>query len=258
MHRFFLPPSESSDDLLTLREGDAHHARHVLRLRPGDEVTVLDGAGAEYRCVVEGESRTVVCLKKFAMRRHPPLPWQVTLYPAVTKAKSMDWVMQKATELGVARILPVFTERSVPQFGSEEARGKTARWRDLAIEAVKQCGNPWLPRIEEPERLGPALARAEAVDLALVGSLRPARRHPRAVIEQYRAECGRNPATVTVWIGPEGDFTPAELDAVEAAGVQPFTLGPLVLRAETAALYCLAFLGYELGAGLAAQASSDH
>ncbi len=258
MHRFYLPPAERDGATLRLAAGDAHHARQVLRLRAGDEVTVLDGAGHEHRCVIEADGRREVVLRKVATRQHAPLPWQVTLYAAVTKARSMDWAMQKASELGVARVVPVLTERSVPQFGSDEARGKTERWRDLAIEAIKQCGNPWLPRIEAPARFASVLAQAEPVELALVGSLRPGRRHPREPLEQFRARHGRGPATVAVWIGPEGDFTPAELDALEAAGAAPIALGPLVLRAETAALYCLAFLSYELQPRETGQASNVH
>ena len=125
---------------------------------------------------------------------------------------------------------------------------KVKKWRLVAIEAIKQCGAAWLPHVDLPMTLKQFVARQEKLDLALVGSLQPDVRHPRECIRKYDAQYGALPRSVAVWIGPEGDFTLEELHAIQATGAQPISLGSLVLRVETAAIYCLSFLNYELGA----------
>jgi 16S rRNA (uracil1498-N3)-methyltransferase len=246
MHRFYLSPSECQDTTLTLAGTEAHHALHVLRVARGERVVVLDGAGHELLCEIRDTSRGEVSLAVQQRNRLAVLPYRLTLIQAVTKAKSMEIIVQKATELGAARLVPVLSERSVAQLEAEAAERKTEKWRSIAIEAIKQCGSPWLPEIEEPLKAGAWLARNEKFDLALVASLQPGSRHPREILQNYQAEHGRAPRQIAVWVGPEGDFTPAELGAICGAGAQPITLGPLVLRSETAAIYCLSFLSYEL------------
>jgi 16S rRNA (uracil1498-N3)-methyltransferase len=116
----------------------------------------------------------------------------------------------------------------------------------VAVEAIKQCGAAWLPKIEAPVTPAQFLARKEIFDLSLIGSLQKERRHPRECLQEFQAKHGQLPQSVGVWIGPEGDFTLEELDAIQAAGALPVSLGRLVLRVETAAIYCLSILNYEL------------
>ncbi|HEU5397280.1 MAG TPA: RsmE family RNA methyltransferase, partial [Verrucomicrobiae bacterium] len=123
---------------------------------------------------------------------------------------------------------------------------KRDKWQQVAIEAIKQCGAVWLPQVNEPVKISEFLSRPEPFDLSLVGSLQAERRHPREVFAEFEAANGRRPKTVAVWIGPEGDFAPEELRSIQNAGAHPISLGPLVLRVETAAIYCLSFLNYEL------------
>ena len=130
----------------------------------------------------------------------------------------------------------------------EGAEAKRDKWQQVAIEAIKQCGAAWLPRVEAPVALKDFLARNELPELTLVGSLQTERRHPRQVFAEFQSRNGRQPAGAGVWIGPEGDFTLAELQMIEAAGARPITLGNLTLRVETAAIYCLSLLNYELSA----------
>lgn len=248
MHRFFLLPEACQGAQLTLTGAEARHALDVLRVRSGEAVTVLDGAGGRYTCTVADCDRRVVRLSVSRRDCEPPPPFRVTLVPSVTKSRSMDWMIQKATELGVHRIVPVITERSVPRLAREEASRKAERWREIAIESLKQCGTPWMPDVTPPAPLSDWLATRPNFDLALLASLHPGAQHPRPVLEAFRATHGRPPTEVAVWIGPEGDFTSDEIAAIHATGALPITLGPLVLRAETAAVYCLAFLGYELRA----------
>ena len=248
MHRFYLPPSDCQDNTIALTGAEAHHALSVLRLGPGERVVVLDGAGHELLCDVRATAGGRVDLA--VQQRHPltSLPCRLTLIQAMTKPKSMEIIVQKATELGATRLVPVLSERSVAQLDGEAAGRKTEKWRAIAIEAIKQCGSPWLPAIDEPVKPGVFLARGERFDLTLLASLQPGAMHPREVLQAYQAEHGRPPRQLAVWVGPEGDFTPAELGAIRGSGAQPVTLGPLVLRSETAAIYCLSFLSYELQA----------
>jgi 16S rRNA (uracil1498-N3)-methyltransferase len=248
MHRFYLPPAQCRGERLVLREGEARHALAVLRVRPGERVSVLDGQGLELLCEVREAGRDSVDLEVRQRAALPPLPYRLTLIQAVTKARSMDLTVQKATELGVARLVPVLSARSVVEIAEHAAGSRAEKWRAIAIEAVKQCGSPWLPQIDVPMPIDRWLAAPERFDLVLMASLQPGCRHPRVCLGEFRQEHGRAPASVAVWVGPEGDFTPAELGAIRASGALPITLGPLVLRSETAALYCLSVLGYELQA----------
>ena len=159
--------------------------------------------------------------------------------------------IQKSTELGVSRVVPLLSERVITQIDGDNSDTKTAHWRKVAIEAIKQCGSPWLPRIEPAVSLAELLARKEAFDVVLIASLQPGSRHPRVWFDQFRQRERREPKSACVWVGPEGDFTEGEVAAVMAAGAAPITLGPLVLRCETAATYCLSVINYEAQSGQA-------
>jgi 16S rRNA (uracil1498-N3)-methyltransferase len=183
-----------------------------------------------------------VSLKNFI----PALPCSITLLQAMPKGKIIESIIQKSVELGARRIVPILSARVVTQLDDEDAGNKCDRWRKVTIEAIKQCGAAWLPKIEAPMTPAQFLARKEKFDLLLVGSLQKERRHPREVLREYESKHGRLPQSVGVWIGPEGDFTLVELEAICAAGAVPVSLGQLVLRVETAMIYCLSILNYEL------------
>ena len=260
MHRFYLPPAQRPADALLLTGREAHHALHVLRLRVGETVLVLDGAGNEYRCAVQHCGRDEVALELLEHRSFPPLPYRVTLLQALPKGKLIESIIQKATELGVARIVPLLTDRVVARLDSPGTAHKVEKWQLTAIEAIKQCGSPWLPQIEPSLTPRQFLERHEPFDLPLVASLAPGSPHPREYFRAFAAKHGHAPASVCVWVGPEGDLTPAELELIQASGARPISLGPLVLRADTAALYCLSILNYELSSALnpAGTPASDH
>jgi 16S rRNA (uracil1498-N3)-methyltransferase len=250
MHRFYLPPASTRGDSLRLDGREAHHALHVLRLKRGELVTVLDGVGNEFLCAVENSSRQAVTLSVSLKNFTPPPPCSVTLLQAVPKGKIIESIIQKAVELGARRIVPLLTERVLTQLDEEDAAVKRKKWQQVAIEAIKQCGAAWLPKIETPMTIEQYLARKEKFDLSLVGSLQKERRHPRECFREFQTKHGRLPQSVGVWIGPEGDFTPEELEAVQASGALPISLGRLVLRVETAAIYCLSVFNYELNSML--------
>src|SRR5207245_603647 len=185
MPRFYLPPEQCANPPLFLTGREAHHAIHVLRLRRDDEVTVLNGAGAEFRCEVQEYDRDKVKLAVTQKISAPPLPCQITLLQALPKGKIIESIIQKATELGAARIVPLVSERVVSHLDEESTHDKTAKWRVVAVEAIKQCGSPWLPQIEMPMTPKAFLARGEKFDLPLIASLQPDSRHPRSFFKQF-------------------------------------------------------------------------
>lgn len=246
MHRFYLPPENCRGHSLRLDGREAHHALHVLRLKRGGRVTVLDGAGNEFLCDVESAAKDSLTLAVKETKSTPAPACAITLLVAIPKGKLIENIIQKAVELGAQRIVPLLTDRVVTQLDDDGAESKREKWQQVAIEAIKQCGATWLPRVEAPQTISEFLARGETIELALVGSLQTERRHPREWIREFQQQHGRLPRSAAAWIGPEGDFTLAELQAIEAAGARPVTLGRLTLRVETAAVYCLSFLNYEL------------
>ncbi len=248
MHRFYLPPERCTGNELRLDGREAHHAVNVLRLRNGERVSVLDGAGHEFLCEVASASRQTVILAMKERRSTPAPPCAITLLVAIPKGKIIESIIQKSVELGAHRVVPLLTGRVVTQLDDEGAEHKREKWQQVAIEAIKQCGAAWLPKIEAPQTIAEFLGRGEKIELPLVGSLQTARQHPRTYFADFQKQHGRLPRSTGAWIGPEGDFTPEELQAIERSSALPVTLGQLTLRVETAAIYCLSVLNYELAA----------
>jgi 16S rRNA (uracil1498-N3)-methyltransferase len=240
MARFYLENLQH----LGLTGDEARHAITVLRVKDGDTVTVFDGRGNEAHCRVAAVAGDVVRLALVQQTATPPLPVRMTLAQAIPK-KNMDFIVQKATELGASSIVPLMSDRTLVQLDADAP--KVDRWRSIALEACKQSGNNWLPEIARPEKAREYLARlAERPSehsLKLIASLQPDARP----LKQILAGMGGSVVTsVLILIGPEGDFTPAELSMAKSAGCLPLSLGPLILRAETAALYTLSILHHEL------------
>ena len=251
MHRFYIPPAVWNPDALRLDEAESHHALNVLRLQAGDKIVAFNGQGTEATAQVLPEStRREVRLQTLHCARTPPLPGRITLAQAIPKGKNMDLVVQKATELGAAEIAPLLSERTVTRVeSSESASVKQSKWQATVIEAAKQCGQNWLPAVTLPQTPKEFFAGRGpgTFDLMLIASLQSDSRHLRALLDEYAAaRAGGKPASALILVGPEGDFTPAEIGLAKSAGCRPITLGPIVLRTETAAIYCLSVLSYEL------------
>jgi 16S rRNA (uracil1498-N3)-methyltransferase len=159
-------------------------------------------------------------------------------------------IVLKAVEIGAAEIAPIISDRTVVQVDSESAAQKQSKWQQIAVEAAKQCGQNWLPKVHSPRKLAEFFSSVEAgvspADLQLIGSLQPGARHLKKILADYSSEHQRPPRSVLMLVGPEGDFTPAELALARRHGCEPITLGPIILRVETAAIYCLSILSYEL------------
>jgi 16S rRNA (uracil1498-N3)-methyltransferase len=246
MHRFFLPPELIQGPELVLTDSEAVHASRVLRLDRGNVVKVLNGLGSELRCEISSVGRSEIRLRVLETRTLERLPSRITLLQALPKGKLIEAITQKATELGVHRIVPLLSERVVRHLGPSEARREAEKLEKIAVESIKQCGCPWLPAIETPMTPQQFLLRQECFDLPLVASLEEKSRQPGDCFADYVRDHGRLPESICVWIGPEGDFSPAELAAIRTGGAQPMTLGPFVLRTETAAVYSLSVIQHEL------------
>ncbi len=252
MHRFYIPPTEWDVGALHLDESESHHCLSVLRHQPGDKVVVFNGQGQEATAQIMADgTRHQVRLTALHKAKTPPLPCRITLAQAVPKGKNMDLIVQKATELGAAVIAPLLSERTVTRLESgDDAAAKQAKWQAVVIEAAKQCGQNWLPSVALPRTLKDFFGDRPAFDLMLIASLQPDARHLRPILEEYAGgRGGKRPSSALILVGPEGDFTPAEIALAKSAGCRAITLGPIVLRTETAAIYCLSVLSYELLAG---------
>jgi 16S rRNA (uracil1498-N3)-methyltransferase len=249
MHRSFAPPDAWSKATITLPAEESHHLRHVLRAQTGDEAIVLDGQGrmATGRVTIAsdlGRSKreAVTIIRIEEIRQMPRLAPRLTLIAAVLKGHAFDWVVEKATELGVGWIRPVLSERVVVRFDEAERMERVERWERVAIAAAKQCGTAWLPRIEPIHRFDEMAPSLGLFDLAIMGSLDPSAQPLRQVLSSEF--CPETPADVALLIGPEGDWTAEETQTAVANGVRPASFGRLILRAETAAIYGLSVLSF--------------
>jgi len=265
MHRFYIAPHEWNPDALILSGPEAHHCRDVLRMTRGDKAVLFNGRGREITAEIVDLERGKVRLRKLHESNTPPLRCRITLGQAIPKGKNMELIVQKAVEIGASEIAPLISERTIVDLDEKEAKQKQAKWQQVAIEAAKQCGQNWLPHVHAPRKLkdffvdvatglrpvGPNEKTshsdvATSFDLRLIGSLQPDALHLKKILGQYASEHRALPESVLMLIGPEGDFTPAELALAKSHDCLPITLGPVVLRVETAALYCLSVLSYEL------------
>ena len=243
MPRFYIPGAAWNPDRLALDAGESHHAFDVLRMRPGERATVFDGGGneAEVELLKPGKGGTE--LRKISVSKSVPLPCRITLAQAVPKGKNMELIIEKATELGVAGIAPLMSERTVVRGSEEDHIRKQAKWQRTAVEACKQCGQNFLPHVAQPCTPRAFFERNGRFDLMLIGSLQGDARPLKQVMAEFGA---KRPKSVLILIGPEGDFTPAEVALAKSNGCRPVTLGPIILRTETAAIYCVSVLNHEL------------
>ena len=231
--RVHVPGHLTPGDRQTIEGDAANHITRVLRLERGDALTVFDGRGGEYAARIEEFRKGAVIVAvgdRSAIVRESPLC--LTLAQGVSRGERMDWVVQKATELGVSRIIPVLTERTVVKLDAKQAERKLLHWRGIATAACEQSGRDRIPAIDEPLRMTELLGGMDRAATRVLLS-------PTAGLRI--ADLPRPEGSVIVLIGPEGGFAETELDAVlKLSFVTRIGLGPRVLRAETAALAALA------------------
>lgn len=253
-HRFVLPGAFfSSSEEMELSAEESHHLAHVLRLREGAQVQVFDGAGQEWLGeVVEANPRRTR-LRLLAPLTYPvDSPLCLTLAVALLKGEKFDWVLQKATELGVSRIVPLMTDHCEWRRSDEGTAGRSARWQRITLEAAKQCGRRTCVEVSPPTLFADLCAsRAGEPDTTLLLTERGG--HSWKEVATRLGTVSR----LTVIIGPEGGWSDAEHALTEEAGFPHLHLGPRILRAETAAISAVTFAQLVFGDLTAAPHSSE-
>ena len=244
--RAFCSPATAEPTEIVLSPEESHHLVTVNRAKVGDTVVAFNGRGMEWICELTSDRKQAATLKVRFAQKARPLPYEITLGQALPKGGSMDAIVRKATEIGAARIVPLESERTQVHLDGDRSDKKIDKWQTAALEAAKQCGNPFLPEIAPVQKASAFMEAAKGYDLKLIASLQSGAKSLKTVLQTFRASSGRAPTKVLWLVGPEGDFPPAEMSLSRSTGFEPITLGPLVLRCETAAVYALSVLSYEL------------
>lgn len=239
MHRFFISPEQIGPDRVMLQGDQARQICHVLRMRAGAEIVVLDNLGWEYDVRLTAVSPHQVRGDILAKREAGGEPaCHITLYQSLMKREKFEWVLQKGTEVGVSRFVPLVTRRSLVQHVAIKPK-KMARWQKIITEAAEQARRGLMPELRPPLHWPEALAGLDA-EVALI----PWEDAPESGLRQVLA--GKRPSRVALFIGPEGGFAQEEVATAVAHNVQPVTLGPRILRAETAAIVTAALILHEV------------
>ena len=252
--RFYAPPDNITASQVTLSTHETHHLIHVLRMTPGDETFVFDGCGREYRCTfrrVEGNRAQLEI--EDALSDVVESPLHLTLAQALAKGEKFDFIIQKATELGVSSIAPLITRYADVRLDDQQRNSRRERWRRISLEAMKQCGRRRLVEIAAPRTVREFISERESPSAARPGDVAHI---PRALL--LFSESGGMAVTdalakvpphnaVTALIGPEGGWSHDELEALNDCGCRAVTLGPRVLRTETAAVVAITLIQHALG-----------
>lgn len=244
--RFHIAPSSWQADALALEGDEANHCISVMRHQTGDEIVVFNGAGNWARAAIKSASAKRVELEVLSLEETPRPSVSLSLLQAIPKGSNMELIIEKGVELGVNVIIPVMTERTVVKLDAKDAVKKQAKWQRLALEACKQCGQNWLPEVITPQPFYQALEKLTAQELRIIAAIQDDAMSLKNILaDQFQIE-NHKPASVLLCIGPEGDFTPAEYAAAREKGCLPMTLGSIIMRVETAAMYGLSVLSHEL------------
>lgn len=254
MPRIFLPPERLTDEKIIITDEQARYLSLVLRVQPGDPVIIFDGSGYKYSCrVLQSRKKEVVVERVTKEPYSVESPVRITLAQGLPKADKMDLIVQKSTELGVSKIIPLVTERSQVRHTH-----RIDRWRKIALAASQQCGRDKVPVITDPESLGDYLSE-QLTPLAqgYIEDIKGVKLDRQALIvlsEEYgqrdlkRTLAGlKDAGQVSLLVGPEGGFTKDEVSAAVGKGFIEASLGPRILRTETAPIAAISIVQYELG-----------
>lgn len=244
--RAFCAPTQREPSEIRLSSEESHHLVNVNRAGRGAVVVAFDGRGTEWICELVDDAKNGALLRVRFTQKIKVLPYEITLGQALPKGPSMDAIVRKATEIGARTIVPLESDRTQVHLEGDRQEKKIEKWQTAALEAAKQCGNAWLPEIRPIQNASAFMETAQGYDLKLIASLQGGATSLKTVLHAYREANGRPPVKVLWLIGPEGDFTPAEMSLSKSTGFHPVSLGPLVLRCETAAVFALSILSYEL------------
>lgn len=248
MNRFFVSPSaiDLEKEEIIIHGEDVKHISKVLRLLTGDFLEISDGEKHEYIGKIKNISRDSVILsivQKYQLQTEAPI--EVSLYQSIPKATKMEFIIQKTTELGIKAIIPVSTERTIVQFRDDkDQKKKMDRWQKIADEAAKQSKRGIIPQIHMPISFEDALNHSKENELNIIAYEKEVANGIKSLIYNWKDFKIKK---IGIWIGPEGGFTAEEISQAIKKNLYPITLGPRILRTETAGLAVLSILMYELG-----------
>jgi 16S rRNA (uracil1498-N3)-methyltransferase len=243
MSRFHTTPETVKKDIIELKPEESHHVHKVMRMGVNDDIVIFDG-NREYFGVIEKASSKKVLIKIISSKTFNSYDkLQITLAIGVPKYKKMDLIVQKATELGVKKIIPVLTKRSIVGFNQKNSKKKIDRWRQIAIAACKQCGRIDIPVISEVIKIDEAAKIAANYDIAFAGCLSKNTQSLKEILKKNQLHKKNN---IVVFVGPEGGFDSAEVELFLENKIKPVSFGRRILRSETAVFYILSVLSYQL------------
>lgn len=240
MSRFFVPKSAVGGKYIKVGGEEAHHILDVMRLKELDKVITFDGTGKEYVGFIKEARRKDLVIEIVETRT--PLHKEgskITLIQAITKKDKMDYIVEKATELGVSSVIPVASSRTIPDWDEAKRSANAERWRKIALEASKQCGRSDVPLIGKVVSFGEGIKGSDSYDLAMIAVLNDETVPMKTILSGFKG------GNVAIAIGPEGDFTSDEVKDAKKANFRPVSLGKLVLKSDTAGLAAIAVLNYE-------------
>ncbi len=250
MYHFFVEPSQICDTRVIITGSDVNHIKNVIRLKPGDEVSISNGTdGKDYRCGIEEITEAqVVCRLRFVREDGVELPSRVFLFQGLPKGDKMEFIIQKMAELGVYEIIPVAMKRCVVKLDDRKAKSKIARWQGISEAAAKQSKRAIVPKISDVMTYRQALEYAKDMDVKLVPyELEGILDNPAGMAGTRKIMESLKPGqTIAVFIGPEGGFEEQEINEAVALGMQPVTLGKRILRTETAGMTVMSWIMYQL------------
>jgi len=245
MHRFVVEPANIEGNSIKITGDDLKHLRQVLRLEAGDKIGVFDGLGMEYEAVltdVDKDRAYAEIISSFRSDTEPSV--KLTLFQGLPKGDKIDLIIQKSVELGVYRVVPVITERTVVQLDPKQSRKKTERWQRIAKEAAKQCHRAYIPEISEPVEFDEVLKKTREFDAAVMLYENEEKKCLKELLKCYTINKIGN---VALLIGSEGGFSNEEAEKCKIAGFDIAGLGKRILRSETAAITAISIIMYEMG-----------
>ncbi len=243
MSRYFVEESQIGNGRVSIIGEDFQHLKKVLRAQIKDEVLVCCG-GFDYTVEIENiNENSIICLITDVNKNFTESPLKVTLFQGLPKSDKMELIIQKCVELGVCGIVPVITERCVSRINTDkDAQNKLARWQKIAREAAKQCNRGIIPNIYYPITFKEAVVMASEAELAVIPYEKESAVGFKNIVARHQGV-----TSGSIMIGPEGGFEDKEIQLAQDSGIQKISLGPRILRTETAGMVALSLMMYELG-----------
>lgn len=243
MPRFFVNPTQIQDENAIISGEDVKHISKVLRLKNGDEITICNGQGRDYECIIRNINKEEVIteiISSHVSQTEPKV--KITLFQGITKSDKMEFIIQKCVEMGIYRVVPIITERTVVKIEDQKKQNsKLARWQKISESAAKQSQRGIIPEIGSIITLKEALEQSKKIDCKVIAYEKEEENHLQNILTDFSGE------SIAIFIGPEGGFENNEIYLAKQNDIVPITLGKRILRTETAGLFLVSIMMYEMG-----------